>query len=171
VPDPQRKQLAPYIASCAATASDFRWTPVENLHLTVRFIGSVDRATVDEIAARLDELQLGGFELELGEVGIFRRGRLARVVWLQVKAGADQARLLAARLEAACLQAGLDPEARAFQPHVTLARARPRDGAALPSLPAPPELHPWRAEALVLYNSHLGRAGAVYEPLRAIRLS
>jgi 2'-5' RNA ligase len=171
VPDSQRKQLAPYVAECAATASDFRWIPVENLHLTIRFIGSVERATVDEIAARLDELKLGGFNLELGEVGTFKRGRLARVVWLQVQAGADQARLLAARVEAECVRAGLEPEARAFQPHVTLARARPRDGAALPLLPAPPELQPWRAEALVLYSSHLGRAGAVYEPLRAIRLS
>jgi 2'-5' RNA ligase len=171
VPDSQRKQLAPYVASCAATASDFRWTPVENLHLTVRFIGNVERATVGEIAARLDEVRLGGFELELGEVGTFKRGRLAGVVWLQVKAGADQARLLAARVEAECVQAGLEPEARTFQPHVTLARARPREGAALPLLPATPELKPWRAEALVLYRSHLGRAGAVYEPLRAIRLS
>jgi 2'-5' RNA ligase len=171
VPDSQRRQLAPYVAECAATAGEFRWTPVENLHLTVRFIGSVERATVDQIAARLDDLQLGGFNLELGEVGTFNRGRLARVVWLQVKAGADQARLLAARVETECVQAGLEPEARAFQPHLTLARARPRDGAALPLLPAPPELPPWRAEALVLYSSHLGRAGAVYEALRAIRLS
>jgi 2'-5' RNA ligase len=171
VPDSQRNQLAPYVASCAAATSDFRWTPVENLHLTVRFIGSVERAMVDEIAARLDELRPDGFELELGEVGTFKRGRLARVVWLQVRAGADQARLLAARVEAECVRAGLEPEARAFQPHVTLARARPRDGAALPLLPAPPELRPWRADALVLYSSHLGRVGAVYEPLRAIRLS
>ena len=171
MPDSQRKQLAPYIAECAATASEFRWTPVENLHLTVRFIGSVERATVDQIAARLDELQLPGFNLELGDVGTFKRGRLARVVWLQVQAGADQAGLLAARVEAECVRAGLEPEARAFQPHVTLARARPRDGAALPLLPAPPELPSWRAERLVLYSSHLGRAGAVYEQLRAIRLS
>ena len=171
MPDSQRKQLAPYVAACAAKASEFRWTPIENLHLTVRFLGSVERATVDQIAARLDELHLRGFELELGEIGTFTRSRLARVVWLHVHAGADQARGLAAQVEGECVRAGLEAEARAFQPHLTLARARPRDGAALPLLPAPPDLPPWRAGELVLYSSHLGRAGAVYEPLRTIRLS
>jgi len=171
VPGVERNLLATYLAACSTAAPEFRWTPVDNLHLTVRFIGSAERATVEQIAASLDQLHLDGFELELGEVGTFKRGRLARVVWLQVQSGADQARRLAAQVEAECVRAGLEPEARAFQPHLTLARARPRDGAALPLLPAPPDLPPWRAEGLVLFSSHLGRAGAVYEPLRTIRLS
>jgi 2'-5' RNA ligase len=65
----------------------------------------------------------------------------------------------------------LEPELRAFQPHLTLARARSRDGADLPPLPTPPDPPAWRAEELVLYSSHLRRAGAVYEPLHRIRLS
>jgi RNA 2',3'-cyclic 3'-phosphodiesterase len=171
VPDVQRNLLGTFLAACSSAAPEFRWTPIDNLHLTIRFIGSVERAAVDQVASRLDQLHLDGFELELGEVGTFKRGRLARVVWLQVQAGADQARGLAAQVEAECVRAGLEPETRAFQPHLTLARARPRDGSALPLLPAPPDLPPWRAEELVLYGSHLGRAGAVYEPLRTIRLS
>jgi RNA 2',3'-cyclic 3'-phosphodiesterase len=171
VPEAQRKQLGSYLAACSSVAPEFRWTPAENLHLTVRFIGSVERELVDQIAGTLEELPLRGFELGLGEVGTFKRGRLVRVVWLQVRAGADQARELAAPVEAECVRAGLESDARAFQPHLTLARARPRDGAALPPLPAPPELPSWRAEELVLYSSHLGRAGSVYEPLRTVRLS
>jgi len=171
VPDEQGNLLGSYLAACTPVASEFRWTPAANLHLTVRFIGSVEREVADLVAGRLAELPLSGFTLELGEVGTFKRGRLVRVVWLGVTAGADQARALAAHVEAECVRAGLVPEARAFQPHLTLARARPRDGAALPPLPSPPALPPWRAEELVLYSSHLGRAGAVYEPLSSIRLS
>ena len=170
MPEPQRKQLEPYLASSSAAAPEFRWTPAANLHLTVRFIGSVDRVVVDEIADRLDQFRLPAFELVLGQLGTFKRGRLVRVVWLQVSAGADQARGLAASVEAECLRAGLEPEARRFQPHLTLARARPRDGAHLPELADPPILTPWRADQLVLFSSHLGRAGAVYEPLRTLRL-
>jgi 2'-5' RNA ligase len=125
---------------------------------------------VDEIGDRLDQLRFPAFELAPGELGTFKRGRLVRVVWLQVSAGADQARELAAQVEAECVRAGLEPEARPFQPHLTLARARPRDGAALPPLPKPPELPPWRAEELILYSSHLGRTGAVYEALRELSL-
>ncbi len=170
VPEAQRRRLELYLAACKATASEFRWTPAENLHLTVRFIGSVDRMVLERVADRLDDLRLPAFELELGDVGTFKRGRLVRVVWLQVRAGADEARQLAAQIEAECVRAGLEHDSRPFQPHLTLARARPRDGAAIPALPSPPDVPRWRAEELVLYSSHLGRGGAVYEPLRKLRL-
>jgi 2'-5' RNA ligase len=126
---------------------------------------------VEGIAERLAQRRLSGFELELGELGTFKRGRLVRVAWLQLRAGVQPASKLAAQIEEECARAGLVPETRPFQPHLTLARARARDGAALPALPNPPEVRLWRAEELILYSSHLGRAGAVYEPLRRIRLS
>jgi 2'-5' RNA ligase len=171
VPEAQRKVLEHYLAACSAVAPEFRWTPAAMLHLTVRFIGSIEPSVVDAIANRLKELELEGFDLELGELGTFKRGRLVRVVWLQVRGGAEQARELGARVEAECGRAGLEPEARPFQPHLTLARARARDGAALPPLPSiPTDLPPWRADELVLYRSHLGRTGSVYEPLRNLKL-
>lgn len=171
VPEAQRKQLDSYLAACAALAPEFRWAPAANLHLTVRFIGSIELSVAEGIADSLAERNLAGFEIELGGVGTFKRGRLVRVVWLQVRAGADAARELAALVEAECARAGLAPEARPFQPHLTLARARPREGAVLPPLRDPPELQPWRATELILYKSQLGRAGSVYEPLRRLRLS
>jgi len=170
VPEAQRGRLEQYLEACAATAPEFRWTPAQNLHLTVRFVGSVERSVVEQVAERLEELRLRAFELELGDVGTFKRGRLVRVVWLRVSAGSDDARALAAQVDAECVRGGLEPDARPFQPHLTLARARPRDGAAPPLLPSPPAIPPWRAEELVLYRSLLGRGGAVYEPLRKLRL-
>ena len=171
VPEAQREELGPYLAECAAVAPDFRWTPASNLHLTLRFIGSIEASVAEGIADRLAERHLAGFELELSDVETFKRGRLVRVVWLQVRAGADAARELAAQVEAECVRAGLAPESRPYQAHLTLARARPREGAVLPPLPGPPELQPWRAGELILYRSQLGRTGAVYEPLRRLRLS
>ena len=171
VPDAHRAALAQYLAACAAAAPTFRWTPATNLHLTVRFIGSVDLSIVDGIADRLSARPLAGFELELGDVSTFTRGKAVRVVWLQVRSGADAARELAAQVEEDCAPAGLAPETRPFQPHLTLARARSREGAELPPLTPAPQLLPWRARELVLYRSHLGHAGSVYEPLRTIRLS
>lgn len=170
LPDAQREALDRYLATCSAAAPDFRWTPAANLHLTVRFIGGADRALVDGIADRLGQTALAGFEVELGELGTFKRGRLTRVVWLGLRAGAAAAQTLAAQVEDECSRAGLAPEQRPFQPHLTLARARRRDGAVLPAVAAAPELEPWRAEELILYASHLSRSGAVYEPLRLLRL-
>lgn len=170
-PEVRRAALKPYIAACAAAAPAFRWTPVDNLHLTVRFVGRVERDLVDGVAERLSRVAPPGFELALGDVGTFRRGRQVRVVWIGLRLGADAVARLAARVDAECVSAGLAAEERVFTPHLTLARARHRDGAVLPDLPPAPVLEPWSADELVLYASHLSRAGAVYERLRGIRLA
>jgi len=170
VPDEQRASLGGFVAACARAAPGFRWTPAANLHLTLRFVGSVERAVVEAIADRLGGRTMTGFDLELGEVGTFKRGRLVRVVWLGLRSGVEALTALAALVDAECVAAGLVGEARAFQAHLTLARARPRDGAELPPLPPQPQLDPWRAAELVLYASRLSRTGAVYEPLRVLKL-
>lgn len=149
----------------------FRWTHASNLHLTVRFIGGIERDAVDRIAERVGELPLAGFELELGEIGTFKRGRLVRVVWLGLRSGADAASALAVEVEAECRRAGLVADERPFKAHATMARARHRDGSELPPLPPVPQLGAWRATELVLYSSHLSRTGAVYEAIRKLPLA
>ncbi len=170
LPAEQRVVLADFVANCVAAAPGFRWTPAANLHLTVRFIGKVDRSLVDRIADQLATRSLRSFEIELGDLGTFKRGRLVRVVWLGLRAGAEALTSLAAEVEAECASAGLVAEKRPFQPHLTFGRARARQGAALPPLPATPRLAPWRATELVLYSSRLSRTGSVYEPLRVLQL-
>ena len=170
VPEEQRSTLGRYLAECAARAPQFRWALDTNLHLTIRFLGHVEAAVAEQIAARLGDADPSGFELKLGEVGAFKRGRLARVVWLGLTQGVAESQKVAAVVESECVRAGLDAETRAFSPHLTLARARARDGAQLPELPPAPSIDAWRASELILYQSRLGRAGAVYEPLRTIRL-
>ncbi|HEY0830593.1 MAG TPA: RNA 2',3'-cyclic phosphodiesterase [Candidatus Dormibacteraeota bacterium] len=170
LPEEHRAALDGYLRDCAGLAPDFRWTPAPNLHLTIRFLGHVEMALAEGIADRLAAAGLRDFDLELGDVGSFKKGRMTRVVWLGLRTGAEEIGDLAARVEVECGRAGLEAEGRRFHAHLTLARARPRDGALPPALPAPPELAAWRAEEVILYRSLLGRGGSVYEPLRRIRL-
>ena len=170
LPDAQREQLGRHLEACAAAAPDFRWATRDNLHVTLRFLGSVEREVAERIAYAAAGEAGPAFEVGLGGMGTFQRGRLVRVVWLGVRDGGEPMRRIAGLLERECRAAGLSPEARAFKPHLTLARARPRDGAALPALPEPPELAPWTAREVILFSSHLGRGGAVHEPIRALPL-
>ena len=170
MPEAHREALDHYLAGCATRAPDFRWTPAANLHLTVRFLGHVDLALAEGIADRLTAADLPAFDLELGDLGTFKRGRMARVVWVGLRTGSEAISGLAAQVEVECGRAGLEAEARRFHAHLTLARAKPRDGAVLPTLPPSPELPAWRAAELVLYRSRLGRSGSAYEPLRRIKL-
>ena len=171
VPEAQRLALGAFLEASAQAAPRFRWTPAANLHLTVRFIGNADRGLVEGIADRLVDLGLAAFDVDLGDLGTFKRGRLVRVVWQGLRSGAEELTALAGQVDAECEAAGLAGDKRAFQAHLTLARARARDGAELPQLPAPPMLMPWLASELVLYASRLSKTGAVYEPLRAVQLN
>ena len=171
VPEPQREELARFLDVCAQAAPNFRWTPKGNLHLTIRFVGSVDRALVESVADTLAHRALAAFDIQLGDVGSFGRGRAARVVWLGLRNGAEAAAALAARVDEECVRSGLAPESRPYQAHVTLARVRSRGGARLPELPPMPRLKLWRADQLVLYSSRLMRTGAVYEALSALELT
>jgi RNA 2',3'-cyclic 3'-phosphodiesterase len=183
VPEPQREELGRFLAACAQAAPEFRWTPTENLHLTIRFVGSVDRSVIEAVAVALGGRTLAAFELELDGIGTFGRGRAVRVVWLGVRSGADAASSLAARVEEECSRAGLpgalnmahpgrraSAQERPFRAHVTLARARPREGAHLPEIPALPQLRPWHTDSLVLYSSRLTRTGAIYETISGLPL-
>jgi 2'-5' RNA ligase len=170
VPEAHRAAMAVFLTACAAAAPQFRWTPAANLHLTVRFIGNVERALVEAIADRLAAQSLPAFDLDLGSLGTFGQGRHVRVVWQGLRVGAEAVTALAAQVDAECAASGLVAEKRPFQPHLTLARVRARDGAELPLLPEPPRLGLWRATELVLFASRLSRTGAVYEPLSALKL-
>lgn len=141
------------------------------MHLTIRFLGHVDRSLAEGIVDRLSASNVRAFDLRLAGVGTFKRGRLTRVVWLGLVSGAAEIGALAEAVEAECVRAGLEAEARRYHAHLTLARARGRDGAVLPLIAPPPDLAAWRADRLILYRSHLGRGGSVYEPLRILTLS
>ena len=171
VPEPQREELAPFLNACSQVAPHFRWTPRDNLHLTIRFVGNVERELVESVAGALAHRSFAAFDVELGDVGSFGRGRAARVVWLGLRKGAEVAAALASQVEEECLRVGLAAEPRPYTAHLTLARARPRGGASLPELPALPRVRPWRADQLVLYSSRLTRTGTVYEVLRTLELA
>ena len=60
-----------------------RWVPVENLHLTVRFIGHVDDdrapAVIEALALPLD---IPSFDIELGGCGMFPSKGPPRALWM-----------------------------------------------------------------------------------------
>lgn len=169
LPDEHRVAYASALLGANVLAPRWRWTRVENLHLTIRFLGYVEPATADRIAARVEASAPRAFALQLGSLDAFKRGRLASVLWVGLERGLEEVTALAAVVQAECAREGLEAEKRPYRPHMTLARSREREGAPIPRL-ALPQLPPWRAGELVLFRSQLGRSGPVYEPLRSITL-
>jgi 2'-5' RNA ligase len=99
-----------------------RWTPVENMHLTLRFIGEVDHAVARDIDDVLADIREPAFTLALKGVGEFGR-KEGRALWAGVSNN-EPLQHLAAKIESALQRMGLPAETRKFSPHVTLARLK-----------------------------------------------
>src|SRR5215213_6353967 len=101
-------------------SADFRWQQDEQLHLTLRFIGEVERPVAEDLADALSRIRAQPFELRVTGVGRFEQ-RNSGALWAAVEPKAPLA-ALAAKIERVCIEIGLDPERRAFHSHITLAR-------------------------------------------------
>lgn len=157
-----REQLLDMTDGVAAA----RWQDDEQLHITMRFIGAVERPAAEEVAAALAQVSAPAPTVVLAGVGRFSK-RGGDALWAGV-APHDVLAHLHRKVDQACVRAGLEPERRAYLPHITLARL-PRSAANDPEVDRWVANHaglastPFTLAHLVLYESHLGRGGAQYE--------
>ena len=106
-------------------APELSWIAEKRLHLTLKFLGEQSPDQLGAMHSALARVARSHRELlmVIGGVGAFPNFRRARVVWMAV--GPDpRLELLHHDVEVACEQLGLELAARAFRPHVTLARVK-----------------------------------------------
>lgn len=107
-----------------------RWLLAEQMHLTMSFLGDVIASNEERLRAALAGVQVPAFFLPIKGVGIFGGARPA-VVWAGVGQGHPHLFALHKHIQDAVLQAGLEPDLRAFHPHITIGRAKGVSRAAL----------------------------------------
>jgi 2'-5' RNA ligase len=153
-------------------SADFRWQEEEQLHLTLRFVGEVERPVGDDLAVALGQVRAPPFELRIAGVGRFAQ-RNSGALWAGVEPKSPVT-ALAAKIERICQLAGLEPERRAFHPHITLARwkgRRTREVKDYLERMGGLSSEPFAVEEFVLFESRLSRHGAHYEAVAAYPLS
>ena len=133
--------------------------------MTLRYIGQVERPVAEDVADALGAIRAAPIEVGLSGVGWFdqgpRGGLFARA------APAEPLAALHKKIDRALVRIGLEPERRAYLPHITLARRR--SGAVDPAgwvernagLASGAEA----VTAMILYESHIGRHGSTYEAI------
>lgn len=142
-----------------------KWTPLEQLHLTLRFLGDVTTDQLEAVLAQLATVRVAPFILPVEGVGAFPPSHPPRTLWIGVGSGHPRLFQLRQRLDDALLAARLNLDLRSFHPHVTLARCTEQA--------APAALHwlhlhreacapPFQVEAFDLYASALRPEGAVH---------
>jgi RNA 2',3'-cyclic 3'-phosphodiesterase len=118
-----RENLRAFVARLKPLAK-LTWSPVENLHITTKFIGEWPEKRLDEMKHALAKVRAGGaIEISIQGIGWFPDQRRPRVFWAGVEAS-DALRSLAAATDTATTALGVPRENRSYSPHLTLARVR-----------------------------------------------
>lgn len=159
-PRPIRAQLLGLMGGVTGA----RWQDDAQLHITLRFIGEVERPRAEDLAIALANIHYPPIEVALAGVGQFERRGHPNALW----AGLRPHEFLAGlhrKVDQALVRCGLPPEGRAYLPHVTLARMNASAGITDRFL----ETHAGLASPLftldhfLLFESTLGGEGAIYE--------
>lgn len=141
------------------------WVPAANLHVTMRFIGSVADELVEGIAGAAGKVarRHDPFEARALGTGVFPSPAQPAVLWVGV-APSPALTALQKDVEAAMVDLGLEPEGRAFQPHVTVGRVKESRGGqeAAGWLSGTLDAGSSMVSELVVYESKTRAAGAEY---------
>jgi RNA 2',3'-cyclic 3'-phosphodiesterase len=148
------------------------WSPLDNLHVTTKFIGSWPDSRIDELDAALSSVTARQpFEIELKNLGWFPNPRSPRTFWIGVHG--EALHQLARDIEQKLEPLGIAREQREFSPHLTLARIK---------TPVPlrrlhekvEEMQPaalghFSTSSFALYRSDPGSNSSIYRKLRSYR--
>ena len=169
IPEEVRAPLAALVAKLRSAGRNARWSRIEGLHVTLKFIGEATPEKAGGIRSALATIPpRAPIAIDFRGIGFFPNERRPRVLWAGVIAGPELGKLASA-VETAMEPLGIARETRAFSPHLTLARFNEPRG--LDSLRAAIdkagalEFGGTVAREFHLYQSVLKRGGAEYTRL------
>ncbi len=146
-----------------------RWSPPDNWHVTLKFLGSTWPRLVGWVNEQVSAVAAdrAPFATRLTDLGVFPSPNRARVVWAGLDDGRGRMAELALALDHA-LSSEFKPESRAFRPHLTVGRSEPPLAVRLREEPL--DAAPFEVREIVLFRSHLQRPAPRYEPMERFRL-
>ena len=156
-----------------------KWVDANSIHLTLKFLGNIDRPMADKITSALGEAVRGinPFRLALGRTGVFPNERRVQVIWVGLIGDVERLSHLQRRVESNLVHLGFAKETRPFTPHLTLARLRdratPDERQRLGQIIVrtdTPSGHGFEVDSIHLMRSQLTSEGAVYSRISSIAL-
>ncbi|GAI87658.1 unnamed protein product, partial [marine sediment metagenome] len=156
-----------------------KWVDPYSIHLTLKFLGNIDVGRISEITQAIAEAAQGmsPFHLEVKGLGVFPNLRRVQVAWVGLGGEVSKISKLQQRIESNLVPLGFTAEARAFTPHLTLARLRdrvlPDERERFGQLIANTRFetgYTIEVDAINLMRSQLTREGAIYSQLSSVAL-
>ncbi len=145
-----------------------RWTPPDQYHVTLRFLGDVGDEAASALQNRLEEIDLPSFLLGGERLGVFPSRRKPRVLVAHMS---EDPGLMALQSQISNLthDLGFEEDHKPFNPHITVARLKNAAPQEVRRYLREHELftiEPFAVEAFRLYESRLGPDGAEHAILK-----
>jgi 2'-5' RNA ligase len=158
--------------------SAVRWVPMENMHLTLKFLGDVSQSNVEMLSemlrAEADLFQC--FDLRLDGLGSFPNLKRPRVIYIGIQAP-PTIEALQRGIESASRRLGYESEERGFSPHLTIGRVKqtvtPTEQQSIRRALEETRIDSLgtaRVDSVHLYKSDLKPTGSVYTRLHSAQL-
>jgi RNA 2',3'-cyclic 3'-phosphodiesterase len=139
------------------------WVPAANLHLTLKFLGSINEELVEGVAGACRRVAARHRPIEATAVGLgaFPTVQKPSVLWVGVDAGPALA-ALQRDVEAAMVELGFEKEERAYHPHLTVGRVKESRGSTADLWKSEAQLGSSALSEIIVYESRTRSAGAEY---------
>ncbi len=127
LPDNILKQIAAYTRHLSEKTSGVRWVRPEGIHLTLKFLGEINAARVEEVKTALTDIKniTNPFDLIIRGSGCFPNRRQPKVIWLGLEHDTSHSLFkLHDWLDVNLAGLGFEREKRRFSPHLTLGRVK-----------------------------------------------
>ena len=168
------EEIAKVQASLKAVQGDIRWTRIEGMHLTLKFLGDIAREQVEPILAALQSALHNQPPLHVMAQGLgaFPHLKRPRVLWVGLSG--EGLTKLQEKVESALIALDFPREERSFTPHLTLGRVRSLRGweqvLTVVKKYEQVQFGDSIIDRVTLYQSTLRPDGAVYSPLGTVSL-
>lgn len=168
------EEIAKIQAVLKDAQGDIRWTRIEGMHLTLKFLGDITQAQVEPIltALRATLSNQPSFPVQANGLGAFPHLKRPKVLWAGLRGEGLVA--LQEKVESALVTLDFPREERGFTPHLTLGRVRSLRGweQVLAVVRKHEQIQFGKSvvDHITLYQSTLRPDGAVYSPLGTVPL-
>ena len=177
LPEATRQALGTVQKHLKQSATGVRWVKPSSIHLTLKFLGNIHPAQVEDIArAVAQEIRdHPPITLRAAGLGAFPSRRKPRVIWIGMEGEVQRLNGIQARIENALEPFGFVREKRGFRPHLTIGRVKDRRYLqplidAMATLDMEP-FNSFDADEIILYKSDLRPTGAIYTKLHRMPLA
>ncbi|MGR3294599.1 MAG: RNA 2',3'-cyclic phosphodiesterase [Candidatus Scalindua sp.] len=121
-----KNKLSEYLSKLKRTGADVKWVAPENIHLSLKFIGYIEKETLINLNKIINDAVsgIGSFSISIGNIGAFPSIEKPRVVFVCVQERGNSLFKIYEKLDKGVEQLGIKRESKKYVGHITLGRVK-----------------------------------------------